>query len=89
MAQTAAVELAERRIRVNVVSPGPILTPIYQQAGLSPEKTQERLDRMSATVPLARLGKPEEVAKLITYLAGSDAAFITGSEFTIDGGQSI
>lgn len=86
VAQTAAVELAPRRIRVNVVSPGPILTPIYQKAGLSPEKTQERLDQMSATVPLARLGKPEEVAGVVAFLASSDASYITGEEIHIDGG---
>jgi len=86
VAQTAAVELAPRGIRVNVVSPGPILTPIYQQAGLSPEKTRERLDRMSATVPLARLGKAEEVASVVAFLASSDASYITGEEIHVDGG---
>src|SRR5260370_18512372 len=58
VAQTAAVALAPRGIRVNVVSPGPTLTPIYQQAGLSKEKTEERLDQISTTVPLSRLGNP-------------------------------
>jgi NAD(P)-dependent dehydrogenase (short-subunit alcohol dehydrogenase family) len=86
VAQTAAVELAPRGIRVNVVSPGPILTPIYQQAGLSPEKMQERLDRMSATVPLARMGKPEEVAGVVAFLASSDASYMTGEEIHVDGG---
>ncbi len=86
VAQTAAVELAPRGIRVNVVSPGPILTPIYQQAGLSPEKMKERLDRMSATVPLARLGKPEEVAGVVAFLASSDASYMTGEEIHVDGG---
>jgi NAD(P)-dependent dehydrogenase (short-subunit alcohol dehydrogenase family) len=86
VAQTAAVELAERRIRINVVSPGPILTPIYQKAGLSPEKTQERLDQMSAAVPLSRLGKPEEVAGVVAFLASSDASYITGEEIHVDGG---
>ncbi|GHP01189.1 hypothetical protein KSF_112360 [Reticulibacter mediterranei] len=69
-----------------LVSPGPILTPIYQQAGLNPEKMQERLDRMSATVPLARLGKQEEVAGVVAFLASSDASYITGAEIHIDGG---
>ncbi|HLZ56465.1 MAG TPA: glucose 1-dehydrogenase [Ktedonosporobacter sp.] len=86
VAQTAAVELAERRIRVNVVSPGPILTPIYQQDGLPKEKIKERLDQMSAAVPLSRLGKPEEVASVVAFLASSDASFITGEEIRVDGG---
>ncbi len=88
VAQTAAVELAPRGIRVNVVSPGPILTPIYQKAGLSPEKTQERLDQMSDAVPLSRLGKPEEVAGVVAFLASSDASYITGEEIHVDGGLS-
>ena len=87
VAQTAAVELAPRGIRVNVVSPGPILTPIFQQAGLSKEKMEERLDRVSATVPLSRLGKPEEVASVVAFLASSDASYITGEEIHVDGGM--
>ncbi len=87
VAQTAAVELAPRGIRVNVVSPGPTLTPIYQQAGLSKEKTEERLDQISTTVPLSRLGKPEEVASVVAFLASSDASYITGEEIHVDGGM--
>ncbi len=87
VAQTAAVELAPRGIRVNVVSPGPTLTPIYQQAGLSLEKTEERLDQISTTVPLSRLGKPEEVASVVAFLASSDASYITGEEIHVDGGM--
>jgi len=86
VAQTAAVELAPRGIRVNVVSPGPILTPIYEQAGLPEEKIKERLDQMSAAVPLSRLGKPEEVASVVAFLASSDASYITGEEIRVDGG---
>ena len=87
VAQTAAVELALRGIRVNVVSPGPILTPIFQQAGLSREKIEERLEQVSATVPLSRLGKPEEVASVVAFLASSDASYITGEEIKVDGGM--
>ncbi len=87
VAQTAAVELAPRGIRVNVVSPGPILTPIYQQAGLRPEKMDERLSQVRAAVPLKRLGKPEEVASVVAFLASSDASYITGEEIHVDGGM--
>src|SRR5260370_520204 len=55
VAQTAAAELARRGLRVNVGSPGPILQPIFQQAGLSKEKMEERLDQLSTTVPLSPL----------------------------------
>lgn len=84
--KVAALELASRKIRVNAVSPGPVATEIMEKSGIAGEKMQEHI---LSGIPIGRFGKPEEVAKLITYLAGSDAAFITGSEFTIDGGQSI
>ena len=87
LAQTAAAELAPRGIRVNVVSPGPILTPIFQQAGLQPEKMDERLSQVRAAVPLKRLGNPEEVASVVAFLASSDASYITGEEIHVDGGM--
>ncbi len=87
LAQTAAAELAPRGIRVNVVSPGPILTPIFQQAGLRPEQMDERLSQVRAAVPLKRLGKPEEVASVVAFLASSDASYITGEEIHVDGGM--
>ncbi len=80
----AALELADRGIRVNAVSPGPVSTEIMQKIGLNDSQENAMLE----SVPLKRFGKPSEVAKLITYLAGDHAAFITGSEFLIDGGQS-
>lgn len=87
LAQAAAAELAPRGIRVNVVSPGPILTPIFQQAGLRPEQMDERLSQVRAAVPLKRLGKPEEVASVVAFLASSDASYITGEEIHVDGGM--
>lgn len=84
--KVAALELASRKIRVNAVSPGPVATEIMDKSGISDPKTQEHILN---GIPLARFGNPTEVAKLMAYLSGSDAAFITGSEFIIDGGQSI
>ncbi|HEY5749274.1 MAG TPA: glucose 1-dehydrogenase [Chryseolinea sp.] len=82
----AAVELAPRKIRVNAVSPGPIATELMEKGTMNDPKLQELI---VSGVPLGRLGKPEEVGNLISYLAGSDASFITGSEFIIDGGQVL
>jgi len=82
----AAVELAERGIRVNAVSPGPFSTEIMEKAGLADPKMQEYI---IAGVPLGRLGIPSEAGKFISYLASDDAAFITGAEYLIDGGQSL
>lgn len=81
----AALELAPRNIRVNAVSPGPVATEIMGKIGLNDHLEQQ----MISSIPLARFGKPGEVADLVTYLAGDSASFITGSNFLVDGGQSI
>jgi NAD(P)-dependent dehydrogenase (short-subunit alcohol dehydrogenase family) len=81
----AALELASRNIRVNAVSPGPIATEIMHKIGLD-EKLENQL---KSSIPLARLGKADEVADLIEFLSGAHASFITGSNFLVDGGQSI
>jgi NAD(P)-dependent dehydrogenase (short-subunit alcohol dehydrogenase family) len=76
-------ELKERRIRSNVVSPGPIETRIQQEN--VPADIRERL---VATTPMGRLGLPEEVAKAVLFLASDDASFITGIELFVDGGRA-
>jgi len=81
----AALELASRKIRVNSVSPGPVATEIMNKLGL--DKSVE--EHMISSIPLGRLGKADEVADLITFLSGENASFITGSNFLIDGGQSV
>jgi len=81
----AARELASRNIRVNAVSPGPVATEIMQKIGLN----KDLETRLLSSIPLATMGQPEEVAKLIAFLLSDEAAFITGSEMLIDGGQSI
>lgn len=81
----AALELAPRKIRVNAVSPGPIATEIMTKIGLN--ETLE--NQLIQSVPAGRMGKAEEVASMIHYLAGEEAAFLTGANFLVDGGQSI
>ncbi len=84
--KVAALELASRKIRVNAVSPGPIATEIMEKSGIGDQQMQAHI---ISGIPLARFGSPAEVAKLIAYLSGNDAAFITGAEFIIDGAQSL
>src|SRR5579871_3372400 len=77
-----SVELGPLGIRVNNVAPGAIVTPI--NTALLEDKP--KLDALLANIPLGRLGTPEEVASLATFLASDEAAYITGSTYVIDGG---
>ncbi len=81
IAQIAANELAERKIRVNIVSPGPVATPGLEKA-LSPEAKEY----MASATALQRLGNPDEIAKTVLFLASDAASFITGTELLVDGG---
>jgi NAD(P)-dependent dehydrogenase (short-subunit alcohol dehydrogenase family) len=80
--RTWAVELKDRRVRVNIVSPGPVATsPVVQQPA-------DVIARMIATVPMGRMGEPEEISKAVLFLASDDAGFITGIELFVDGGRA-
>ena len=85
LARSWALDLKERGIRVNVVSPGPVRTPGL--GGLVPEEHRQGLfDALAAGVPLGRLGEPEEIGKTVAFLASDDASFINAAEIYIDGG---
>ncbi|MFT7900685.1 SDR family oxidoreductase [Tenacibaculum ascidiaceicola] len=87
--RTAATELAPRKIRINSVNPGPISTPIFGKTGMEEEQLQGFAQTIENRIPLKRFGRPEEVAKLVSFLASDNATFITGSEYNIDGGTNI
>lgn len=86
IARTAAAELVDRGIRVNVVAPGPIETPIFERTGLPKEAVAEFAKTIIDKVPMKRFGKAEEVAGAVAFLASSDASYITGVEINVDGG---
>jgi NAD(P)-dependent dehydrogenase (short-subunit alcohol dehydrogenase family) len=82
-----AVELLPRRIRVNMVSPGPTETPlINRNVGMSVGEVDLLRQQMIAAVPMHRMGEPEEVARAVLFLASSEASFITGVDLFVDGG---
>ncbi|AWH55142.1 oxidoreductase [Stenotrophomonas sp. ESTM1D_MKCIP4_1] len=86
-ARSWALDLKERRIRVNVVSPGPIRTPGL--GDLVPDEARQGLfDHLAAQVPLARLGEPQEIANAVAFLASDAASFVNGIEFFVDGGMA-
>lgn len=87
--RTAARELAARGIRVNVINPGPINTPIYGKTGMPEEQLNGFAGAMQKRVPLNRFGESREVAKLVAFLASDDASYITGGEYNIDGGLNV
>ena len=87
--RTAATELAVRKIRVNSVNPGPVFTPIFSKTGMPEEQLNEFAGAMQDRIPLKRFGQPEDIAKLVTFLASDDASFITGGEYNIDGGINV
>jgi NAD(P)-dependent dehydrogenase (short-subunit alcohol dehydrogenase family) len=76
------VELKDRGIRSNVLSPGPIATP------LTAAQPREAIAGIASTIPMGRLGEPDEVAKAALFLASDDSSFITGIELFVDGGRA-
>jgi NAD(P)-dependent dehydrogenase (short-subunit alcohol dehydrogenase family) len=88
LARTLSAELVGRGIRVNVVSPGPVTTPILGRAGMPPDVLEETTKSIAAQVPMKRFGRPEEIAKTVLFLASSDSSFLLGTEIVADGGMS-
>ena len=85
LTQLMAVEWAKHNIRVNAVSPGPTLTPMFQ----SVYNTEESLARRRRAVPMNRVSQPEEIASTVVYLASDDSSYVTGHALVIDGGSLI
>lgn len=87
-ARTWTMDLKARRIRVNAISPGPIATPGLHDLVASSGAGAERLEQLSGSVPLGRLGTPEEIARAVVFLASDDSSYITGIELFVDGGMA-
>ena len=89
LVKTLALELAAKKIRVNVVSPGPIATPIFGKMGMDQAAQNEVGAAILKQVPLARFGSSEEIGRAVLFLASSDSSYMTGQELCVDGGMAL
>jgi NAD(P)-dependent dehydrogenase (short-subunit alcohol dehydrogenase family) len=87
-ARNWTLDLKERKIRVNAVSPGVVPTPGYDLMGLSKEQVQGFVDFQVTTIPLGRVGTTDEIAKVVVFLASDDSSFVNGIELFADGGMA-
>ncbi|KAK4934319.1 hypothetical protein LTR10_024378 [Elasticomyces elasticus] len=88
LCRSAAIELGPQGVRLNVVCPGTITTPMYQPELMGPEAME--MDRaLQARTPLRRLGTPEEVAKVVRFFLSDDASYVTGASIVVDGGLTV
>ena len=85
-ARTWTGDLRQRKIRVNAISPGPIDTPIFSNLLQNEEQIDQFKKNIVNTVPMGRMGSPDEVAKVVSFLASDDSSYITGIELFVDGG---
>lgn len=88
LAKTLSAELLPRGVRVNVVSPGPIRTPLYGKLGLDAAALDATAAAIQNQIPLGRFGTPDELASTVLHLSARESAFIVGAELVVDGGMS-
>ena len=87
-ARSWTVDLKHRRIRVNAISPGPIDTPGLSRLFENGQQADQVKTTLLSTIPMGRMGNPDEVAKAVLFLASDDSSFITGIELFVDGGRA-
>jgi NAD(P)-dependent dehydrogenase (short-subunit alcohol dehydrogenase family) len=88
LTRCAALELAARGVRVNAVNPGVVVTEIHKRGGMNDAAYLAFLEHSKQTHPLGRVGRPEEIADLVLFLASEQASWITGATYSIDGGRA-
>ena len=88
LARSFSADLLPQGVRVNVLSPGPIETPIFGKMGMTQEQMTEMGGAMAASNPMKRFGKPEEMARAAVFLASDDSSYMAGADLVADGGWS-
>lgn len=88
LAKTLSAELLPQGVRVNVISPGPVSTPLYGKLSLAPDQLQALAASIQTQIPLGRFGTPEEIAATVLHLVSEESGFIVGTEIVADGGMS-
>lgn len=89
LTRCAALELAPKKVRVNAVNPGVVVTNLHRRGGMDDEKYMTFLEHSKTTHPLGRVGKPEEIAEAILYLASAKSGWVTGVTLSVDGGRQL
>lgn len=87
--RAATTELAARKIRVNIINPGPISTPIYGKTGMPEEQLNGFAQAMQNRIPLKTFGTPQDVANLVAFITSEEGKFINGAELNVDGGMNV
>lgn len=85
MTKTMALELARDNIRANLVAPGAIQTEMNRDLA----ENKEELEKTLARIPMGRIGRPEEVASIVEFIASDRASYVTGTTFFVDGGMTL
>jgi NAD(P)-dependent dehydrogenase (short-subunit alcohol dehydrogenase family) len=88
LTRCSALELAAKGVRVNAVNPGVVVTEIHKRGGMNDDSYAAFLEHSKTTHPLGRVGRPEEIADLVLFLASDRATWITGATYSIDGGRA-
>lgn len=85
-----SAELLPRSIRVNAISPGPVVTPLHssEKLGISDEQLQQMGEGIRSQVPIGRFGEPKEIARIAAFFASDDSSFVLGAELIADGGMA-
>ncbi len=89
LVKSLSIALAEKGIRINAISPGPIATPIFDRFGLPTEMLKAKKQEIEGKSPMKRFGTPDEIARIALVLASDDSSYMTGEEIVVDGGMSL